>query len=183
VKIVFINGMPRSGKDTFVELAQEEGDRAGVRVNAISSIDPVRSALKSFNLDPENKTPAMRALMSEIGDSMERWLGYRSNYCLENAIEFDRHGRHIMFIHMREPVLIEKTAAMLQDEGYSVTRVYIRSQRAETVETNASDTGTWREDFYQYVITNDGTIDDLRRDAILLLKDLKPALTKGLALT
>lgn len=181
MQIVFLNGLPRSGKDTLVGMMERHGRTVGLTVGAISSIDPVREMLRHVNIDVDDKTPELRAAMSEVGDSLETHLGFRSKWCLRQAHYADLRGTHIFVIHMREPDLIEKTADLFEADGYQVRKAFLESERAERVTSNASDLGVWREGFYDKLLENHGPLSDLEEVAKSFLRELKPGLTKRLS--
>jgi hypothetical protein len=180
MKIVFINGLPRAGKDTLANFICQIGCGAGIRAAQESSIDPVRDAFKSMGIDVTNKTPELRAAMAEVGDSLENWLSFRSKWCVKKALHYDANGYHILIIHMREPDLIAKTCDLLNRYGYETIKVFLESKRAEHVDSNAADTGVWRDDFYDRTLFNDGPLSELRKGAVELLKKLKPGLAEDL---
>lgn len=180
MKIVFLNGLPRAGKDTLANFACEIGAKAGIRVAQASSIDPVRDAFKGMGIDVTNKTPELRAAMAEVGEALEKWLSFRSEWCLKKAIQWDANAYHVLMIHMREPDLIEKTCDLLNRSGYETMKIFLESKRAEQVDSNAADQGVWRDDFYDRTFFNDGPLNELREEAVALLKVLKPSLAKDL---
>lgn len=179
--ILFLNGLPRAGKDKLVEFVIELGRKCGVTVNAVSSIDPVRAMFSSAGIDGDTKSPEWRAAMSDVGDALEKHLGYRSNWCVKQARYADMRGTHLYFIHMREPDLIAKTAALFEADGYRVRKLFLESKRAEHVTSNQSDIGVWRDNFYDQVLYNDGPLSELRDTAVWLLKNLKPGLARDLS--
>ncbi len=165
--IVVINGPPRGGKDTAVELMRKACTREGVYTHAFSSIDCVRYALKTLGIDDTQKTPAWRAAMSEIGDTLERHFDFRSQACVkEITVTLAGRGDAVVFMHMREPGLIKKVADKLR---WPVVKVYLDSKYAENVTSNSSDTGTWEEGFYDHVLRNNGTLDEFREECFNFL--------------
>jgi hypothetical protein len=181
VQILFINGLPRAGKDKLVEFVTGIGKTCAINVGSISSVDPVYNMFEAAGISGDAKTPEWRAAMSEVGDALETHLSYRSTWCVKQARFADMRGNHVFFIHMREPDLISKTSALLAADGYSVRKIFLESKRAEHVQSNKSDTGVWRDDFYDQVLFNDGSLAELRQTAVDLLKKLKPGLTGSLS--
>lgn len=182
MKIVFINGRKRAGKDTLVRYMETAGRSKGVRTLAISSIDPVRDAMANMGIAVEQKTPEMRAAMSEIGDALQRHLQFRSRWVCLHAQAADMDAAHILFVHMREPDIIETTIEMLKTLGYrDIIKVFVNSNRGDAeADSNASDAGVWRDGFYDHVIENNGTIQELSHRAVDLMRMLKPSLMGAL---
>jgi hypothetical protein len=179
MKIVFINGKKRAGKDTFVGYLESSARFHKIRVRAVSSIDPVREALASMGIDIQQKTPELRAAMSEIGDVLQNRFQFRSKWVCMRALDADIDATHIFVVHMREPVLIEQTIALLaQYDFHDVTKIFIESDRGDDEEnSNASDRSVWQEDFYDEVYPNNGTVQELSHKAGDFLKKLMPGRT------
>ncbi|AEG53141.1 hypothetical protein [Sinorhizobium meliloti] len=175
--VIVVNGKPRAGKDTSIEFMKQACAREELETHEFSSIDPVRSALHSLGIDTTAKTENDRAALSEIGDTLERYYSFRTEKCTVQINVAFAAGVDVFFLHMREPALIEKLAAMTP---WPVRKVYIDADRAENVTSNASDTGTWRERFYDHVIRNNGTLDDLRQECSKFLLEIGVLAYRGL---
>lgn len=182
MKIIFINGKKRAGKDTFVDYFKSGAAFYKLSVCAISSIDPVRNALASMDIDVDDKTPELRAAMSEIGDVLQKRFQYRSKWVCEQALDADMDDTRALFVHMREPVIIQETIDLLAQHGFDdVAKVFIQSNRGDSqADSNVSDAGVWQDNFYDFVYSNNGTIQELSHGANELLKKLFPARTKVL---
>lgn len=178
MKIVFLNGKKRAGKDTFADYMITSAGRSKVRVRQISSIDPVRNAFEAIGINVKQKTPELRAAMADVGDSLQKHLQFRSLWVCLQAQDADLDAIHVLIVHMREPDIIDQTVETLATFGYNdVTRVFLRSNRGDVEEdSNAADAGVWRDGYYDYVIDNDGTFQELSHKAADFLKILKPGL-------
>lgn len=179
MKIVFINGKKRAGKDTFVGYLESSARFHKIRVRAVSSIDPVREALSAMGIDTKQKTPEMRAAMSEIGDVLQNRFQFRSKWVCSRVLDADVDGVHIFVVHMREPAIIDETIKLLaQYDFHDVKKIFIESERGDhEVDSNASDRGVWRDDFYDEVFVNNGTVQELSHKAAAFLKKLMPGRT------
>lgn len=171
MQVIFINGLPRSGKDTFIQMVTDLGKSVGLKILSRSSIDPVRSCLFDLGIDINNKTPELRAAMSEIGDSLERNFGYRSKWCLKETHEAVKYDADLLFIQMREPDLIDKAADFIEGAGFNTTKLFMQSIHAEAVKSNPSDQNVWVDSFYDTVLSNDDGLPELHMLALEFLKE------------
>jgi hypothetical protein len=161
--LIVINGRPRAGKDTAVRLMREVLAIHDYATEEFSSIDPVRDMLTAAGFDLSRKTPEDRAFLAEVGDAAEKHSRFRTRTCFDRTMALmEGREKAVMFIHMREPVLINRLQVML-----SVSRLLpafitciVRSNRSETVTSNAADMGV-EGMMYNDEIRNDGTIEEL----------------------
>jgi len=171
--VIVVNGKPRAGKDTAVAFMQEILAEHGIQSMQFSSIDPVRNVITAMGIDVSAKTPADRALLAEIGDAVVKHSGYRSKACLTEAFRFFA-GRDdaVVFLHIREPAIIETVAAGLRHMAKSeLLSVYVESNRAETVTSNAADMGVADID-YDARLSNNGSLEILKANCRCLLHTL-----------
>lgn len=182
MKIVFLNGKKRAGKDSLADYMVSSAKHYGVRVRQVSSIDPVRNAFEVIGIDPKRKTPEVRAAMADVGDALQKHLKFRSLWVCRQAQDADLDAVHVLIVHMREPDIIDETIESLAKLGYNdATKVFLRSSRGDVEEdSNAADAGVWRDNYYDHVIDNDGTIQELSHKAVDLLKILKPGIVAHL---
>lgn len=169
--VLIINGKPRAGKDSTVAAMSNILKAHGVLTEAFSSIDPVRHMLGRAGFDLTAKTPEDRALLAEVGDSVEKHSQWRSQRCFKEIHGFfDDAGDRpaVMFLHVREPVIIERISERVRRRGWSVLHVLVKSVREEHVTSNAADMST-EDMMYDAVLTNNGTLDDLARECDKLL--------------
>lgn len=172
--VIIVNGKPRAGKDSTVEAMTKHMQAAGIQVRAFSSIEPVRDMLASAGVDVTKKTPEDRALLAEIGDSLEKHSQWRSNKCRNEIRRFFgtlySDEPCVMFLHVREPAIINRII-MGAGTAYKVVTVLIRSKRAENVTSNAADMNV-EDVHYDATIFNDDTLDDLSDSCLKLLRYL-----------
>jgi len=169
IHVIIVNGKPRAGKDTFIKMMSNALREQGIDVDTFSSIDPVRWMLTMAGLDLTAKTEADRKLLAVVGAELEEHCGFRTNRSYSQVEQFAAvHQRSlgVFFLHMREPALIEKMRQMLH--WADLTTVFIESDRAENVTSNSADAGV-QGMTYDHVLSNSGTLDDLREVARELL--------------
>lgn len=169
ITVIIVNGRPRAGKDSTVEAMQEILSRAGIDTCAFSSIDPVKELLKHTGLDLSAKTPADRALLSEVGASLEKHSEWRTALCFQAIGKFmlKLNGADgVFFLHVREVDMIERIRQHIQRSAmasaFRVLTILVKSPREENVSSNVSDRDveTMR---YDRIIANVGTLDDLEK--------------------
>lgn len=161
--VVIVNGPPRSGKDTTIEIMCRHLNARGVLTDSFSSIDPVRGMLTGAGFDLSAKTHSDRALLAEVGASVEKHSHWRSRWCVDMTDKlFARAGTGdaVMFLQIREKAIIEHTIYSLV--GRRVHKLLVKSMRAETVTSNAADRDVLQT-AYDAKIHNDGSLLELER--------------------
>lgn len=173
--VIFVNGPPRAGKDTFVELASKHLAQVNVWCDSFSSIDPVRDLLTDHaGINLSAKTPADRKLLADVGAALEEHSNWRTEkvvaFCKGSAWKGAGHGYDTaVFIHMREPQNIQRTISRLKEiGGFKITAVFIDGPRAETVD-NVADSAI-RGMMYGHYVFNDGSLADLYGKAAAALR-------------
>lgn len=165
--VIVVNGPPRAGKDTLIEMMRTHFEKRGHFVHAISSIDPIREALQELGIDTSQKTPADRKLLAEMGSLLENYCSFRTNWCYGviklNADLYFRKSP-VIFVHMREPELIDKLQARLAESGIKLWRLFIDSHRAETDFSNPVDAGVYAMK-RNFTLLNHSTLEDLNHQA------------------
>lgn len=164
MKIVIINGAPRAGKDTFVEICKNLVGNE--RCLNVSTVDFVKEVARFAGWDG-NKTPEARKFLSDLKDIMTEYGNipfkkvtqtiniyrleleeYTSDYYIANSI---------VFIHCREPQEIDKFKNELGAKTLLIRRPDVEGDEC----SNHADAEVFNYD-YDYTIYNDGTLDDLR---------------------
>ena len=171
MKVVIINGAPRSGKDTFVNLCKE---KLGSFCYNFSTVDFVKEIAKQCGWDGE-KTPNNRKFLSDLKDLLTDWndVPYRNMtqelakiYLMAEQYNLD-HDKFVVFIHCREP---EEIARFVKD--YNATSLIIRRPEVEdAIQSNHADRRVFDYD-YKVTIFNDDTIDRLKLSADFFLENL-----------
>ncbi|MEO6729124.1 MAG: hypothetical protein ABIM99_04340 [Candidatus Dojkabacteria bacterium] len=164
--IVVINGIGRSGKDTFVEICQQILKPLNIACYNISSIDPVKEAAGILGAPANiaNKTDAVREFWHDIKMAWVKYDDGPFNY-LKNKIETLGDGS--FFLHMREVKEIEKFV-----EAFPETKTLIVSRKTNEVLLNPADSQVANAK-YDFSIKNDGTLEELKKKAEdFLFKDL-----------
>lgn len=150
LKVVIINGSGGAGKDTFVRFCKDF-----VEVESVSSVDIIKKAASTLGWSG-GKQLQDRKFLSELKD-LSTWYNDLPFRYLKRAYscKAKRVEKGILFFHIREPKEIERA----KKEFDAVTVLIKRKGLLTEYENHADDNvGKYK---YDYVITNDGTLDDL----------------------
>jgi len=153
-RVVIINGVGGSGKDTFAELCAKY-----TKVINISSVDKVKEAAKSLVGWRGEKDEKSRKLLVDLKKLSIEYNNYPTTYILERYKEFKQSEAVILFIHIREISEIIKIKKLLEAET-----LLIINPRVPAITSNTSDANV-NEYTYDYVIENSGTLEELEQKA------------------
>lgn len=161
-KILIINGYPESGKTQFETYISKH-------VNSIiySSITPVKEyTIKYFDWNGK-KTEESRKFLAQLKKLLVKEFDYIYIKISEKIREFYSNIYcEILMVDSREPEEIERFKNCFQ----AIT-VFVRNDRVEKITSNESDKNV--ENYqYDYVIENNGTLEELEQKAIDFIKEL-----------
>ena len=164
VKVIVINGAGTSGKDTFIDLFTEVCAEHGTHsVYRFSSVDKVKYFATCMGWDGV-KDDKGRRFLSDIKDAMTRYNDAPFEYMNSMVNELKSYGENcFVFFHVREPEEIHKMVSRLNASTLFIERPSVKSDSF----TNHADKNV--ENYhYQYHVMNDGTLLDLKDQAIYL---------------
>ena len=148
-KIYIVNGKPRAGKDTFAELLSKH-----CRVFKYSSVDKVKQIAAKCGWDG-GKTDKDRKFLADLKRVTTEFNDMSYNDVAEKVAYFLKTDFFdVMLIDIREPEEIERAI-----EGYGAEAIYINNVNVPMITSNESDANV-NNFVYDYVIANDGTLDD-----------------------
>lgn len=158
--IFIVNGLPKSGKDTFCNMVAQYSDAI-----SISSIDQVNAIMRTLGWDSVTKDDKYRNAASAIKDASTEFNDAPFKYCFQISTE---SSNSIVFVHCRELNEITKLKNAineLSDLGY---RAYtLRVERDVNVTaSNTGDNDAAKPYPYDIVINNNGTFDELEFKAM-----------------
>ncbi len=170
MQVIVINGRPRAGKDAFVSLCQKHV----YWCRNISTVDFVKEVAFFCGWNGE-KTPENRAFLSDLKDLLTQWgdVPFKKVRMAilrheAEAICYDFTSDDVLvFVHCREPQEIDKFV-----KEFNATTLLIRREAVETNEqSNHADAEVFNYS-YDYIIENNGTLEDLEQKAIQFLSGL-----------
>lgn len=160
-RIFIVNGMARSGKDTFAKFLDEF-----VPVFKYSSIDKVKHIAAQCGWTG-GKTEKDRKFLSDLKMLTTE---YSDMSFVDISIMVARFSvddcYSVMLIDIREPEEIEKAKRILNAET-----IFIDNPRVEQITSNFGDAhvGEYQ---YDYVLYNSGTLEDFREVAKWFAEDI-----------
>jgi hypothetical protein len=167
--VCIVNGYARAGKDTFIGFLGNELTRRGVLSAAFSSIEPVRDMLRSAGFPVDIKTPEMRRLLSEVGDSVELFNQFKTAACAREAERFFNGqpvvADRVIFLHTREPEIIDRIGEVCAVKLWGFTTIFLESNRGVKDLNNKADREV---ESYRYALRarNNGTLGQLYDEAV-----------------
>lgn len=153
-QIIIINGTGGSGKDTFVDFCSKFSS-----VTNISSVDKVKEAAKvlvNWNGEKDEKS---RKLLADLKNISIEYNNYPTQYIEKKYEEFKNSDSKYLFVHIREIDEIKKIKKLLKAKT-----LLILNPRVALITSNASD-GNVLNYNYDFIIQNDGTLEDLQQKA------------------
>ena len=171
VNVIVVNGYPRSGKDTFVNFCKKRLGAFGV---SVSTVDFVKYLAAQSGWDG-SKTPKNRKFLSDLKDLLTEWndVPWKKVEEVFESIKIEcfqyglKDSDFFLFIHSREPREIER----FQKE-YGALTVLIDREEVEGKQSNHSDAEVMNFN-YDYIINNDGTLEELEMKAITFIESVK----------
>lgn len=172
-RVIIINGVPTSGKDTFVQMVADYCDMdESANVFNISSVEPIKDMLIGFGWDGKKKSYDIREMIAGIKQLWVETQNGPTTFLFTNIYQY--HMMHagednIIFCHIREPLEIQKLVDVLSGMdimGITVTTLLMNRIVAYS-NTNVSSDDVDNINSYKYdnIVHNDGTLDQLKEMA------------------
>lgn len=159
-QVVIINGSGGVGKDTFVEFCSKYTNVAN-----ISSVDNVKEAAKILTGWNGEKDEKSRKLLSDLKKLGIEYNDAPFQYLSKKVQEFQNSDKEMLFIHIREHTEIEKCK-----QAFLAKTLLITNKNVAAILSNYSDSDI-NNYHYDYVIHNDGTLEELKQKAKNFLKN------------
>ena len=153
-KIIIINGSGTVGKDTFVDFC-----RPYANITNISCVDKVKEAAKMLGWDG-GKTEHDRKFLSDLKLLSTGYSNGPYEYIKKSIQKFrDDKSSYTMFIHIREPEEID-----IVKKKFNCITLLILNPNKQSITSNMADANVENYE-YDYVVHNDGDLNDLKRKA------------------
>lgn len=168
-QIFIINGSGGVGKDTFVELVSIELNDRLKRFHTVvnfSSVDRVKEIAREIGWDGR-KTEKNRKFLSDLKTLCSSYYDMPFQSMKNKMKEFMKsEDGQVLFLHIREPKEIKRAV----DEFMAKSVLVIRDS-VTCILSNESDKNVY--DYkYDFVIDNNGTIEELREKAKQFINDI-----------
>jgi predicted ATP-binding protein involved in virulence len=161
-KIFIINGSGGVGKTTFVELISECLNDIMKQFHTVinfSSVDKVKKIAKEIGWDG-SKTEKDRKFLSDLKVLCSEYCDMPFKSMKTKVKEFQKKDRcYFLFLHIREPEEISRAVKEFDAKTILITRNSVKP-----ITSNMADANVFNYE-YDYVISNDGTIEELRSKA------------------
>ncbi|MGN0416514.1 hypothetical protein [Anaerostipes faecalis] len=158
--VVIINGVARSGKDTFCKMCCEY-----VHTKSISKIDTVTSIMKKyFGIDLyKDKTEKNRKIYADFDYAIDEILpDFWSKRVVEEVNMAAKENVDILFVHCRLPERIDAAKnSILKNTKYECVTLLINNDNVKKLKSNIADASVF--DYgYDFIIENNDGIDELK---------------------
>lgn len=162
-KVYIINGSAGVGKDTFVGLISIHLNDIYRRLNTVinfSSVDKVKEIAKEIGWNGK-KTEKDRKFLSDLKVLTSDYCDMPFNSMKEKYDYFmsDECKSVVLFLHIREPEEVKRAK-----QEFNAETILIRRDSIKHVTSNMADKNVFNYK-YDYVIDNDGTIEEFCQKA------------------
>lgn len=182
-QIFIINGSGGVGKDTFVEMVDDNSYKIisndkkawieSYRIENYSSVSKVKKIAEIIGWNGA-KTEKDRKFLSDLKlltteyndmplNDMKRFAR-----CFMDDDEYETYDGKILFLHIREPEEIAK--AVKAFEKYNVKTILVKRDSVKHITSNMADENVYNY-IYDIVIENNGTLEDLDKKARQFMSD------------
>lgn len=166
MKVIVINGHPRSGKSTFVELVSKWNKPTF----ELSMVDFTKKVAAAAGWRGE-KEPEDRKFLAHLKDLLEEWRDKPYEYVANRIITTAEHYKNdftssvlydnlIIFINAREPKDIDRFK-----ENFGATALYIKRDEVDSEKPSNHADAAVENYVYDYTITNNEGIKELEDKA------------------
>lgn len=165
-RIFILNGMARSGKDTFVSTLY----KLGIEAVHYSYVDFTRFMLNNAGIAIADKTDKVRKLLCDINNTLEEYDDTPFKDCCEIADDFKDNWLEgdWLIIDCRDPKNIERLKKATNAET-----IFIKSNL--NCDVTSADKAVSKSYEYDYYIDNTGTLTEFERNIEEFTRNLKLA--------
>lgn len=129
--VIIINGIGKSGKDTLVKFVSKH-----YNVMNESSIDPIKYIASYIGWNG-NKSEKSRKFLSDMKKLSIEFNDYPTNYLFEKYKKFLNSNKEIMFVHIREPIEIDKFKKKIS--SHCITLLIMNKNSPEYLNNDSDD--------------------------------------------
>lgn len=168
-KIIIINGKGGCGKDTLCEIAAKKYD-----VMNVSSITPIKEMAKHIGWEG-GKSPEDRKFLADLKALVTEYNDGANEYVVQKAIAFSKTADDVMFVHIREPEMIEhfkETVKHRIPEDIKILTLLVkRDSQKYLVYGNKADDAVEEYD-YDFIYNNSKPIEEVEADFLPFLEQM-----------
>lgn len=163
--VLAINGMARSGKDSFAEFSIEQltsmENFSDVSGSNISSVDKVKELFTLMGWNGEKDDKSRKGL----SDLKDLWTEYNDGPFREILKYVMDSPSSIIFVHIREPKEIDKLKYWCLDNSIFFESIHVKRDEVKVVNNNTGDNGSLEKYDYTNSFTNNGSLDQWKEFA------------------
>ena len=161
-KVFITNGSGGNGKDTFASLLDQY-----ISVFKYSSIDLVKDMYEHIGIDRNNKTEKKRKLYSDTKDLLTKYddIPFKDIASIVSDFKNNYIEADVLLIDIREPEEIGRAV-----EAFGAETILVRNPNVIKIDSNHADKNVENYN-YDYIIENDGTIEQLDNVAKIFVKE------------
>lgn len=167
-QIFIINGNAGVGKDTFVKLVSIEMNDNLKRFHTVvnfSSVDKVKEIAKEIGWDGK-KTEKDRKFLSDLKILISDYCDMPFTSMKNKVEEFLKNDEgEVMFLHIREPEEIKRAV-----KEFNAKTILLVRNSVQHITSNIGDKNVFNYK-YDFVIENNGTIEELRKRVEMFIKN------------
>lgn len=162
-KVFITNGSAGNGKDTFAEFLSKY-----ITVFKYSSIDLVKEMFETIGISKDNKTEKKRKLWSDGKDMLTQYddIPFKDITSIVTDFKNSKIETEVLLIDIREPEEIARAV-----EAFGAETILIRNPSVSKIDSNHADRDVENYE-YDYIIENNGTLEQLERVAKLFVCDV-----------
>ena len=162
-KVFITNGSGGNGKDTFAEFLSKY-----ISVFKYSSIDLVKEMYETIGIDRNSKDEKKRKLYSDTKDMLTKYddIPFKDIESIVTDFKNNQINTEVLLIDIREPEEIARAVKEFEAET-----ILIDNPNVKKIESNHADANVNNYE-YDYIIENDGTLEQLDAMAKLFVRDI-----------
>ena len=162
-KVYVTNGSAENGKDSFAEFVSKY-----ISTYKYSSIDLVKEMFEVVGVSKKEKTEKKRRLWSDGKDLLTEYddIPFKDVTSIVTDFKNNKIEAEVLLIDIREPEEIARAV-----ETFGAETILVRNPNAIKIESNHADRDVENYE-YDYIIENDGTLEQLERVAKLFVCDV-----------
>ena len=162
-KVYITNGSAENGKDTFAEFLSKY-----ITTFKYSSIDLVKEMFEFVGVSKDDKTERKRKLWSDGKDLLTQYddIPFKDITSIVTDFKDDKIETMVLLIDIREPEEIARAV-----DAFGAETILVRNPNVTKIESNHAD--RYVENYnYDYIIENDGTLEQLDEVAKIFTCDV-----------
>lgn len=162
-KVYITNGSAENGKDTFAEFLSKY-----ITTFKYSSIDLVKEMFEFVGVSKDDKTERKRKLWSDGKDLLTQYddIPFKDITSIVTDFKDDKIETMVLLIDIREPEEIARAV-----DAFGAETILVRNPNVTKIESNHADRDVENYN-YDYIIENDGTLEQLDEVAKIFTCDV-----------